>query len=198
MAGIVSGEASGPSVLHLIVERLLLHPVGLRLGDGIVELIEARDDDVLAVLERERVLVFAILRHRPLAAFDLLLLLDQLLREPLEARDHVLAPQLEVLLHVLFGERVDGARGEGGSAETKVTSTSRLFCTGSTQTRDRSAPTMALSDGIAVGRRRGRQLAGALRNGDATASFTVDTMRLIPVGAGPAPLNSATLPRSSR
>ena len=43
---------------------------------------------------------------------DLLLLLHELLREPLQARDRVLPAQLQVLLHVFLGQRVDGASGE--------------------------------------------------------------------------------------
>ena len=44
---------------------------------------------------------------------DLLLLLQQLLRQPLEARDRVLTPQRQVLLHVFLGQRIDGTSSEG-------------------------------------------------------------------------------------
>ena len=156
------GRGVGAQVPHLIVERLLLNAIGLGLGDRVVQLVEARDHDVLAVLERERVLVFAILRHCPLAVFDLLLLLHEFLRQPLEARHHVLAPQLEVLLHVLVGEGIDRASGEGGFSrnEGHVHETAVLHRIDA-DARQKRANHGALG-GIAIGSRQGRQLRRSL------------------------------------
>ena len=106
ISGIESGCGFRSKALEAPIERFLLRAVGSGARRRFVQLIQPRDDDVLAILERERVLILAILRHGALAGLDDRLLARQLLREPLEAALHVLPAQLEVLLHVLFGQRV--------------------------------------------------------------------------------------------
>ena len=78
----------------------------------VVQLVEAREDDVLLVVERERVFLLAILGQRPLALLDALLLGRELVAEPVE---HALRrPQLdlEVLADVLVDQRVHRVGGE--------------------------------------------------------------------------------------
>ena len=102
----------GHERLDLAVLRLLLHARHLRLGDGVVQLVQPREHDVLLVVERQGVLLVAILRERPLAFLDLRLLVGELLFEP---GQHVLAGlelDLQVLVDVLLHQRVGGLRRE--------------------------------------------------------------------------------------
>jgi hypothetical protein len=100
------GRRAGRDRLHLVVERLFLHPRRARLGRRVVQLIEARQDDVLLVVERQRVLLLAILRQRLFAFLDPLLLVLELLVEPVEHPLRRAKLDFEVLAHVLVDQRV--------------------------------------------------------------------------------------------
>ena len=88
-AGIDSASAADGSDLDLVVDRFLLNPLGARPRVLVVHRVEARDDRVLPILERQRVVRLAILRHRALAVFDLRLLLLDLVGEELAGSSRV-------------------------------------------------------------------------------------------------------------
>jgi hypothetical protein len=113
--------------LDAAVERFLLRTVRPRPRGGVVQLIQPRDHDVLAIFERQRVLILAVLRHRALAGLDEHLLPCELLRQPLETAFHVLPAQFQVLLHVALGQRVHGESGQGrvGGHEADVNEPAR-------------------------------------------------------------------------
>ena len=96
----------------MFVERFPLNPFGLGAGILIVQLIQAGDNRVLAIFQRERVVMFAIVGHRALAVLNLGLLLGDLIVQKLQTLLCRLGPQLKVLLDVLFDVRIGGQRGE--------------------------------------------------------------------------------------
>ena len=86
----IAGNVSSAAVLaaerlQLAVQRLLLEALGLRLRHRRVQVRELLHDDVLAVLERDRVVLLAILLQRRFGRFDLLALLAEPLAEPVAA-----------------------------------------------------------------------------------------------------------------
>ena len=96
----------------LLVNGLPLHARRLGFRRRVVQLVQPRQDDVLLVVERQRVLLVAVLRERPVVRFDFVLLRALL---PLQPVEHVLRRLLldrEVLVDVFRRERVDRHRGE--------------------------------------------------------------------------------------
>ena len=84
MAGNVSSAgASRLDRSQLPVHRFLQQAIGLRLGHRAVEVRQLLDDDVLAIFDRQRVVLLAILLQRGFGRFDLLPLLRELLIQPL-------------------------------------------------------------------------------------------------------------------
>ena len=108
----VSAASPGRQPLHLVVERLLLRQRGPRLGDGVVQRVEPRHHDVLAVLERQRVLLLAIGGHGALGRFHAAALPLELLIQPGDAARQVGAARLGVPLHVVARQLVGGAGGQ--------------------------------------------------------------------------------------
>ncbi len=99
-------------VLDLVVGQFALLPPALGRHRVVVQLVQPRADEILLVVQRQRVLALAILRHRAIAVLHFLQLLDELLVEPI---DHVLRAaelDLEVRVDVLVDERVRGCRCE--------------------------------------------------------------------------------------
>ncbi len=92
--------------LQLVVERLLLDPHGLGLGDGPVQIREPLHDDVLAVLDRDRVVRLLVALERRLALLDLAPLLGQPLAQPVGGVLRGGEPGFEVLLDVGLREPV--------------------------------------------------------------------------------------------
>ena len=70
------------------------------------------EDDVLLLVQRQRVLPLAVLRERALAVLDLLLLAGELPLEPVEHALRRLELDLQVLVDVLVDECVGGGRRE--------------------------------------------------------------------------------------
>ena len=102
------GRRAGAQRLHLVVERFLLHQRRLGFGHGVVELVETGDHDVLAIFERQRVLLLAVAGERPLRRFDLALLPIELLLDPRQPARDVVASLLGVLRDVLARQLVGG------------------------------------------------------------------------------------------
>ena len=109
-----SASCAGEQRLDLVVHRFFLDALGARPRVLVVHLREVGDHRVLPVFERQRVVRLAILRHRALAVFDLRLLLLDFVGEELQALRRRLGAPLEVLLHVLFDERVGRFRRKRG------------------------------------------------------------------------------------
>src|SRR5918994_506172 len=102
----------------LLVRGFALNALRLRARDRLVQLVQPRPHDVLAVLERERVLVLTVFSHEPLARLHERLLTCDLTTEPVERLLCVFELELEVLVNVLLREDVNRARCErriGGS-----------------------------------------------------------------------------------
>ncbi len=97
---------------QLVVTAFLLQARRTRAGRRLVQRVQTRDDDVLPILERERVLLLAVARHRLLRFGDLLFLFDDLVGQPHEVLVDRVEPQVDVLLRVLLGERRGRQRGE--------------------------------------------------------------------------------------
>ncbi len=111
------GEGIEPTALfaerlELAVERLLLKTFGLRLRHRAIEIGQLLDDDVLPVLERDRVVLLAITLQRSFGRFNLAALLRQPIAEPVAGflRSHELV--LEILIDVVLRDRVDDPRRE--------------------------------------------------------------------------------------
>ena len=98
--------------LNLLPLVFLLDAGRARLGQRLVELRQAGDDDVLAAVERAGVLLFFVLRERELALLDELALAFDLAGQPLGALLEALDLQPQILRDVFFGEGVDGPRGK--------------------------------------------------------------------------------------
>ena len=102
----------GAGALDLPPEPFLLDAIGARLDQHVAHRVEPRDDDVLAAVERGGILGFLVSRELHVALGDqfglLLHLTGQPLRALLEARDL----ERQILVDVIFGEGIDGARGE--------------------------------------------------------------------------------------
>ena len=104
---------------HLVVEGFLLDARHPRARRGVVHLVQPRHDDVLAILERQRVLVLAVLGQHPLARLHDVLLLGDFFRQPLQRLVGVRQPELEVLVDVFLREHVHRARREGRAPPTR-------------------------------------------------------------------------------
>ena len=116
-----SSRSLGFGPLQLVVGRLLAEATGARARHGVVQRVQPLHDDVLAVLERQRVpSTRDTSSDRALALAELILLAFQLGRDPREHLVGVLHAQVEVLLRVLFGEGVGRLRGELRIAVTVV------------------------------------------------------------------------------
>ncbi len=105
-------RAADEQWLDLAVLRLFLDARHLRFRDGVVERVEARDHDVLLVVERHRVLLVAIVRERAFALFHLGLLVRELLAEPLQHVFRGRQLRLKILVDVLVHQCVGRQGGE--------------------------------------------------------------------------------------
>ena len=103
-------ELGGRQTPDLVVQNFLLSLPRLRADDVVIQLVQPRQDDVLLVVERHRILLVAIIGQRGLGCLNLFLLGRQLLSEPLQHVVRGLKLELEVLGDVLLRQRVGGQR----------------------------------------------------------------------------------------
>ena len=110
----IAGNVSSPPFLppsdcSWLVQRLLLKAFGLRLRDRRVQIRELLHDDVLMVLQRDRVVLLAIPLQGRFGGFDLASLFAEPVAEPVAGLlgGHELV--LEILLDVVLRDRIDHA-----------------------------------------------------------------------------------------
>ena len=96
--------------LELPVHRLLGQPLGFRARDRRVQIRELLHGDVVAVHERDGLVLLPVALQPGFGGFDFLALLGEPRAEPVVRLLRRHEPVLEVLLDVVPGQRVDDAR----------------------------------------------------------------------------------------
>ena len=95
-----------------IVAGLFGNPLVLGGCHRAVQVCQLLDDDVLPILERHGIVVFAEALDRQLADLHLFTLLRELLSQPVGCIFRRVKTQLDVLLNVLVGKLIDDGRGK--------------------------------------------------------------------------------------
>ena len=107
-----SGRGVRISRLHQAIDRLLLHPVGFRGGQFLVQFVQLGSGDVLLFVDAQNFVFFLVLHQFFLRGLDLHLQIDQLLRQPVGGLHGGLKAGLEVLLDVGADQGIYDAGGE--------------------------------------------------------------------------------------